>query len=782
MTLDFWATERTARFGEEGGGSAYRPALATLPNGGYVIGWREGNTLKIKVFNGSGDTDGQVYYVDAGGAASTQNYLELQAVGDDGGFAVTWNVTGTTAFDLKTKVFTPGDNGVLTGGPVRTVAAAFSTSSVSIASMESHDTGYVSTFMQGTSIVFSVHDSTGAVIGSVGSSSIASGSNVRGPEVARVGENKYIVTYWVGDNIYYRAIDTSGAQPAVSGDATRVGPGTVAEVVGLKDAGGVANGGYAVVRHIINSELVYATFYDANGNRMSDEDVLVTDGAWNYNDFMSVTALRGGQVAIVHAGDGPNGTSAKHDYIVLKIVGADGTVRSLDLSTEGSQQEPRLMEMADGRIAVTWVDPTDGLSDLDMVIVDPRTASVTVNGTAGNDIYAGSDYNGNVLNGGDGNDKLIGGKGTDRMNGDAGADTVSYEKSNGGVTVNLAAKSGAGGHAAGDTYDGIENATGSAYGDTLIGDASANYLSGLGGNDVLQGGLGADTLNGGAGNDVYYISDGDTVVETAGNGIDTVIAGINFSLGGLVHLENVTAAGTAGISLTGSDVANTITGNSGNNTLKGEGGHDVIIGGAGADAMYGGSGNDTFYIDHVGDRVYESARGGSDRVYTSVGFTLGSGSEVEAIVATGRANVALTGNAFANSITGNAGANKISGGLGNDVLKGGSGKDVFVFDAKLNKSTNVDKVLDFKSADDSFYLDNKYFTKLGSGTASSPRKLNSDMFVEGSKAKDREDRIIYDQKTGSLYYDADGTGSSAQVKIATIANKTKLYYHDFFVI
>ena len=61
-------------------------------------------------------------------------------------------------------------------------------------------------------------------------------------------------------------------------------------------------------------------------------------------------------------------------------------------------------------------------------------------------------------------------------------------------------------------------------------------------------------------------------------------------------------------------------------------------------------------------------------------------------------------------------------------------------------------------------------------------RFKSDMFVEGTRAKDREDRIVYDKKTGNLYYDQDGIGSKAQVKIATISNKTKLYYHDFFVI
>ncbi|MDP8920580.1 MAG: calcium-binding protein, partial [Pseudomonadota bacterium] len=115
-------------------------------------------------------------------------------------------------------------------------------------------------------------------------------------------------------------------------------------------------------------------------------------------------------------------------------------------------------------------------------------------------------------------------------------------------------------------------------------------------------------------------------------------------------------------------------------------------------------------------------------------------------------------------------------------LYGEGGRDIFVFDTKTNKSTNVDRVEDFRSRDDSIYLENKVFTKLGSGTASKPKKFNADMFVQGKKALDREDRIVYDKKTGALYYAQDGTGSKAQLKIATITNKTKLYYHDFFVI
>ncbi|MGF9758451.1 cadherin domain-containing protein, partial [Microvirga sp. 0TCS3.31] len=142
----------------------------------------------------------------------------------------------------------------------------------------------------------------------------------------------------------------------------------------------------------------------------------------------------------------------------------------------------------------------------------------------------------------------------------------------------------------------------------------------------------------------------------------------------------------------------------------------------------------------------------------------------------------IYGSSGNDGLYGALGNDRIHGGTGNDRLYGQGGKDVFVFDSRPNKSTNVDRIYDFRSADDSFYLDNKYFTKLGSGSLSKPKKFKSDMFVEGNKARDAEDRIVYDRKTGNLYYDQDGTGSKAQVKIATLTNKMKLYYHDFFVI
>ena len=50
------------------------------------------------------------------------------------------------------------------------------------------------------------------------------------------------------------------------------------------------------------------------------------------------------------------------------------------------------------------------------------------------------------------------------------------------------------GDAAGDTYIGIANLTGSAFDDTLTGDDNNNTLTGGVGNDILDGGAGCDSL------------------------------------------------------------------------------------------------------------------------------------------------------------------------------------------------------------------------------------------------------------------------------------------------
>jgi Ca2+-binding RTX toxin-like protein len=137
----------------------------------------------------------------------------------------------------------------------------------------------------------------------------------------------------------------------------------------------------------------------------------------------------------------------------------------------------------------------------------------TLIGSAGANSLIGAEGD-DSINGGAGNDVLEGGAGADTMNGGADVDTASYAGAQSGVTVSLAlltAQVGPG-DGLGDILSGIENLTGSAFGDTLSGNAIANVISGGGGadslvggagNDTLIGGAGADTMNGGTGSDAF---------------------------------------------------------------------------------------------------------------------------------------------------------------------------------------------------------------------------------------------------------------------------------------
>ncbi|MEE1658135.1 Ig-like domain-containing protein [Microvirga sp. CF3062] len=143
----------------------------------------------------------------------------------------------------------------------------------------------------------------------------------------------------------------------------------------------------------------------------------------------------------------------------------------------------------------------------------------------------------------------------------------------------------------------------------------------------------------------------------------------------------------------------------------------------------------------------------------------------------------IIGSSSADILRGGSGRDALWGGLGNDQLTGGSGKDIFVFDSKANKSTNKDKIVDFNVKDDSLWLDNMVFTKIGKfGSKMKPVQLKKDFFVAGSAAKDKNDYLIYDSKKGMLSYDADGSGKGKAVEIATLSKKLAMTYKDFFVI
>ncbi|KAB0266319.1 M10 family metallopeptidase C-terminal domain-containing protein [Microvirga brassicacearum] len=137
----------------------------------------------------------------------------------------------------------------------------------------------------------------------------------------------------------------------------------------------------------------------------------------------------------------------------------------------------------------------------------------------------------------------------------------------------------------------------------------------------------------------------------------------------------------------------------------------------------------------------------------------------------------FVGGAKNDSLGGGLGNDKLAGGLGRDILSGGKGRDVFVFDTKPNKKTNLDKITDFSVKDDTIHLAKSAFTKIAKKGV-----LAKSAFWQGDKAHDANDRIIYNKKTGALFYDQDGTGAKAAIQFATVTKNLKMTASDFFVV
>ncbi|MDF1634180.1 calcium-binding protein, partial [Mycoplana sp. MJR14] len=280
-------------------------------------------------------------------------------------------------------------------------------------------------------------------------------------------------------------------------------------------------------------------------------------------------------------------------------------------------------------------------------------------------------------------------------------------------------------------------------------------LNGRDGNDTLKGGAGADHLNGGEGRDTATYSGSSKAVE--------------------VSLRSGTGEGghAQGDRLSGIE---NLTGSSHNDTLKGNSGNNVLKGGLGADKMMGGGGNDTYGVNSAWDKVIETSGNGHDVVKASASYKLGG--SIEDLRLSGNHDLKGTGNGKANDIVGNSGDNVLSGGGGSDDIRGGSGNDTltggtgydkltggggadrFVFRQESLKSDQPDHITDFAS-NDLIRFD---------VTSGHTGALADSAFRLGTHAVDSNDRFIFDKKSDALYYDRDGSGSAAQVKVATFDN------------
>lgn len=271
----------------------------------------------------------------------------------------------------------------------------------------------------------------------------------------------------------------------------------------------------------------------------------------------------------------------------------------------------------------------------------------------------------------------------------------------------------------------------------------------------------------------------------------------------------------------GGDGADWFNASAGTDRLMGEGGDDRGgFAGQGTGVFDGGSGSDTLelefgatyrfvgqadafsviastgkvlhvrdvetLIDHVG---HGGVSMGTDAILFESGVTV-TGTDgrdvIGLLAALADGSVAtmgddvLRGGAGADDVRGGTGDDQIAGETGADVLAGGEGADAFVFDAAGWTAADADRILDFRSGEDAIWLDDAAFAALASDANGA---LAAGQLVLGTRALDADDHLVYDQASGRLWYDADGSGrDEGRVLVAKLGGGKALDADDLVLV
>ena len=463
-----------------------------------------------------------------------------------------------------------------------------------------------------------------------------------------VDGERTILTIWDAGGIDW--ISAANQSSSVLIDLT---PGSYSTIGGVRE-----NVGIAALWTDKNTGIQYGWIENAIGG--ADTDILLG------NDLANI--LDGGK-----SDDAMAGGKGDDTYIVDNVEDV-----AVEMAGEGT-------DLVKSSVSFTLGDNVENLT---------LTGNNDINGT-GNDLdnIITGNVGANRLDGKGGNDKLDGGAGADTYVIDDPGDEIIYINEKAGPDVDTVESSITfvlpGSKLLGIGF--IENLT-------LVGTADINgggndfdnVITGNSGNNTLEGQLGNDTFFGGAGDDIYGVDAvGDLVVENPNEGKDTVVSGVDYTLGD--NVEN--------LSLTGKAIRG--NGNTLNNVIFGQYESEIdniLNGGAGLDTMRGFGGNDTYFVDIPEDIIIEDVPGanvggaivtggGFDTVFSTANYKLGV--FLEALHLVGPVAVVGIGNDGANIIVGNDLGNILDGGADADEMIGGKGDDTYVVDNAGDKVTEI---------------------------------------------------------------------------------------------
>jgi Ca2+-binding RTX toxin-like protein len=752
-------------------------SVTALASGGFVVAWSDnggaggdsGWGIRAQLFDGSGAKAGAEIFVNTNLAGNQDN--PTTAALPDGGFVVTWrDATGDgSAYSIKAQLFDASGVPVGTEFLVNTATGGDQVDPSVIAlpygfAVTWADASGVGGDADGFGIklrLFSlvnvingtedddILDGTNGddVINGLGGDDILSGQD--GDDTLNGGDG---LDFLLGG----RGVDTydggSGGFDAINFADLFATQGAVADI----RTGIVSNDGFGNVETLTSVEGF------ASGTRFVDtlygDDGLnpFAGGTGDYiyafggDDFVNIE----GAPALIDGGDGEDAVNA---FRQARLVDSNGDgIAEWETTTNGVSIDLSLGMILDdgfgGSGALVSIENIVGSAGADTLVgsndanwIRASAGDDVVVGRGGNDQLEGGDgtdlllgdgtflYTGpsgnDSLAGGGGNDVMRGGGGIDTFDGGEGFDRVSFfsaAATEGAVASLLTQTITSDGYGHAETMTSIEGlGGGTAFADHFTGDDNANELLGDAGDTLLGNGgddnffvSGANLIDGGAGIDTVEFfsrermipdtnSDGlaETVSTTLGVDVDLRFNAINddgFGNGGTIqNVENVRGSqyddqifgdvnannlwGLAGNDfLFGFGGGDTLEGGDGNDTLRGEGGagyngptgNDTLIGGTGDDYMNGGGGTDTYDGGDGFDRVsfynLAATQGAIASLLTQTITNDGFGNAETMVSVEGLG----AGTAYADQFTGGDNANLFFAEAGDTVIANG-GDDQF---------------------------------------------------------------------------------------------------------
>ncbi|MEJ7933323.1 hypothetical protein WG907_03520 [Sphingobium sp. AN558] len=464
-----------------------------------------------------------------------------------------------------------------------------------------------------------------------------------------------------------------------------------------------------------------------------------------------------------------------------------------------------------------------------------------ISGLDGNDYLAGGGGD-DVLLGGAGDDILAGGEGNDYLDGGDGNDTADYSMTGWSIDIRLSngmpSDANLGNTNGFDGLASIENIVGGIGNDKLTGNDQANiltggrgndYLLGGGGDDILIGGSDQNILDGGTGADLLNGEGGYSYADytNAATGVHAYLTWLDGNMGEAAGDRYVGIGGLIGSNfgdiLSGDGADNTIIGNAGNDWLLGQAGADYLVGGAGNDVLIGGAGNDlmdggdgmdvAYYRDATASVYSVAAHGAKDNMVDGQNYGIAIdlnninnnfgdalvdglvnvesiwGSAFDDVIGADNSGSQLAGFEGNDHLDARGGDDSLYGGAGQDILTGGSGFDDFYYLSHydhLNEfgtpepNEGGDIITDFLSGVDHITVSRYWF---GFGNIAGPAAaltIAETDFVTNDQASTSKPTFLWNAATHELNFDADGSGATSAVLLATLSSTSSLILSDIW--